>query len=209
MAAEVLAHELGLPLWRMEAAELESPFVGESEARLHSFFASVKGKPAVLLLDEADTVLMNRSETTGSTQRYQNNLVNTWLRELDRFEGILVLTTNHADGLDPAVERRIQYRMAFDSPSTEVRAQIWMTLLGESPIPGRDTLDLQALAARYPFSGGRIRNAFIDACQRAADGGAMSQEVLLAACEEEQQSALNSKPLRTIRGFAAHSLETA
>jgi DNA polymerase III delta prime subunit len=209
MAAEVLASELGLPLWRLEAAEMESPFVGESEARLHSFFASVKGKPTVLLLDEADTVLMNRNETTGSTQRYQNNLVNTWLRELDGFEGILVLTTNHANSLDPAVERRIQYRMSFESPSSEVRAQIWAALLGEAPIPGRDTLDLMAVAARYPFSGGRIRNAFVDACQRAAESGALSQQVLLDACEEEQQSALTSNPLRTIRGFAAHTLESA
>jgi DNA polymerase III delta prime subunit len=209
MAAEVLAHELGLPLWRLEAAEMESPFVGESEARLHSLFAGVKGKPAVLLLDEADTVLMNRNETTGSTQRYQNNLVNTWLRELDGFEGILVLTTNHANSLDPAVERRIQYRMAFESPSAEVRAQIWATLLGDAPIPGRDTLDFTAVAARYPFSGGRIRNAFVDACQRAAEAGSIIQQVLNAACEEEQQSSLTSQPLRTIRGFAAHTLESA
>ncbi len=207
MAAEVLAHELGLPLWRMEAAEMESPFVGESEARLHSFFASVKDKPAVLLLDEADTVLMNRSETTGSTQHYQNNLVNTWLRELDRFEGILVLTTNHANSLDPAVERRIQFRMGFESPTATVRAQIWTALLGEAPIPGRDTLDLPAVAARYPLSGGRIRNAFVDACQRAAEVGAISQELLLAACDEELQSALIPCSSRMIRGFAAHSKE--
>ena len=207
MAAEVLAHELDLPLWRMEAAEMESPFVGESEARLHGFFASVKGKPAVLLLDEADTALMNRSETTGSTQHYQNNLVNTWLRELDRFEGILVLTTNHANTLDPAVERRIQFRMGFESPNAAVRAQIWTALLGEAPIPGRETLDLQAVAARYPLSGGRIRNAFVDACQRAAAAGVISQELLLAACDEELQSALSPNNNRMIRGFAAHAKE--
>lgn len=208
MAAEVLAHELGLPLWRLEAAELESPFVGESEQRLHSFFASVKGKPAVLLLDEADTVLMDRGKTTGSTQRYQNNLVNTWLRELDRFEGVLVLTTNHAEGLDPAIERRIQFRMAFESPSAEVRAEIWKTLLGEAPIPGRESLDFAQIAESFPFSGGRIRNAFVDACQRAAVAGAISQDLLIAACQEEQKSALGSPALRTIHGFAAHGRKT-
>ena len=208
MAAEVLAHELGLPLWRLEAAELESPFVGESEQRLRSFFASVKGKPAVLLLDEADTVLMDRGKTTGSTQRYQNNLVNTWLRELDRFEGVLVLTTNHAEGLDPAIERRIQFRMAFESPSTEVRAQIWRALLGDAPIPGRDSLDLGQIAENFPFSGGRIRNAFVDACQRAAEVGAICQDLVLAACQEEKNSGLGSPDLRTIQGFAGHGRKT-
>jgi hypothetical protein len=65
------------------------------------------------------------------------------------------------------------------------------------------------VAARYPFSGGRIRNAFVDACQRAAEAGSIIQQVLNAACEEEQQSSLTSQPLRTIRGFAAHTLESA
>lgn len=207
MAAEVLAHELGMPLWRMEASELESPYVGESEAKLHAFFAHAKGRRAVLLLDEADTVLMDRGTTEGSTKRYQDNLVNTWLRELDRFEGILVLTTNHAEGLDPAVERRIQFRMAFEAPTAEVRAQIWKTLLGDAPIPGRAGLDLDQVAARYPMSGGRIRNAFLDACQRAAAAGAMSQDILLAACEEEAKTGLPAQTTRTIRGFAAHLQE--
>lgn len=208
MAAEVLANELGLTLWRMEAAELESPFVGESEQRLHSFFASAKGKPAVILLDEADSVLMDRGNTTGSTQRYQINLVNTWLRELDRFTGLLVLTTNAPNGLDPAIERRIQFRMAFESPSAEVRAQIWKALLGEAPIPGRESLDFTQIAETFPFSGGRIRNAFVDACQRASEAGAISQELLLAACQEEQKSALGSQAHRTIHGFAAHGRKT-
>jgi len=205
MAAEVLAHELGMPLWRMEASELESPYVGESEAKLHAFFAQAKGQRAVLLLDEADTVLMDRGATEGSTKRYQDNLVNTWLRELDRFEGILVLTTNHAEGLDPAVERRIQFRMAFDPPTAEVRAQIWKTLLGDAPIPGREGLDFAQVADRYPLSGGRIRNAFLDACQRAAAAGAMTQDILVAACEEESKTALPAQTTRTIHGFAAHT----
>ncbi len=202
MAAEVLAHELELPLLRMEAAEIESPYVGESESRLQQFFASVKGKPAVLLLDEVDTVLMNRSTTTGSTKRYQDNFVNTFLRELDRFEGILVLTSNHPGSLDPAVERRIQFRLVFESPSAEVRAQIWKTLLGDAPIPGRESLDFSTVAALYDLSGGRIRNAFMDACQRAAETGAISQEILIDACEEEQRSSI-TKTLRTIKGFGA------
>jgi SpoVK/Ycf46/Vps4 family AAA+-type ATPase len=203
MAGEVLAHELGLPLLRVEVAELEGSLVGETEARLHELFRSVKNKPSVLLLDEADTMLMERGKTTGSTQHYQNTLVNQWLRELDRFEGILVLTTNMVEALDPAAIRRIQFTLAFELPNAEVRAQIWSTMLGNSPIPGREGLDLHTVADRYPISGGRIRNVFLAACQKAAVAGAISQAIVLEACEEELRSALPGKRTKQIRGFAS------
>ena len=103
MAAEVLANELGIPLWKLLASELESPYVGESESRLHKLFQDAKGKDVVLLLDEAETVLADRNRAEGSTRRYQTSLSNAWLRELDDFQGTLVLTTNHASGLDSAV----------------------------------------------------------------------------------------------------------
>ena len=67
---------------------------------------------------------------------------------------------------------------------------IWKTLLGDAPIPGREALDFSSVAERFPFSGGRIRNAFMDSCQRAAEAGAISQDILLAACEEEQRSSI-------------------
>ena len=77
-------------------------------------------------------------------------------------------------------------------------------MLGEAPIPGRDSLDFTQIAESFPFSGGRIRNAFVDACLRASVAGAISQDLLLASCQEEQKSALASPALRTIHGFAAH-----
>jgi SpoVK/Ycf46/Vps4 family AAA+-type ATPase len=93
MAAEVLAKELGAPLWRIQASDLESAYVGSSESKLHEFFqqAKMNGKNAVLLLDEIDSLLAERNRAEGSTRRYQVSLTNAWLRELDQFEGILAL----------------------------------------------------------------------------------------------------------------------
>jgi len=204
MMAEVLAHELNLPLMRMVAAELESPFVGETENRIHKFLSGTKGKPSVILLDEADSMLMDRSSAEGSTRRYQINLVNCWLRELDDFEGILVFTTNHADGFDPALERRIMFRMEFKTPSREVRKRLWESLFQKAPIPGHNELDLSTVAQKYDFTGGRTRLAFMDALQRAAEVGSITQDILVEACEEENRSALPGKQkAKQIRGFAS------
>ena len=208
MAAEVLAHELKMPLHRIEASELESPYVGESETRLHRFFQGAKGKPAVLLLDEADSVLADRSSAMGSSKRYQISLTNAWLRELDQFEGILVFTTNHAEGFDPAMERRIQFRLEFPAPNEATRLKIWDGLFAQAPVPGWEGLDLLAVADQFPLSGGRIRNAFLDALQRAAESGAISQEILQEACEEEYRSSLArfGQGNRQIRGFAPNGV---
>lgn len=204
MAAEVLAHELQLPLHRIEASELETPYVGESESRLHRFFQGAKGKPSVLLLDEADSVLGDRSSASGSSRRYQTSLTNAWLRELDQFQGILVFTTNHAEGFDPAMERRIQFRLEFPAPNEATRLKIWDGLFAQAPVPGREDLDLTTVADQFPLSGGRIRNAFLDALQRTAELGAISQSILQEACEEEYRSSLPrfGQGNRQIRGFA-------
>lgn len=203
MACEIMAQELGLPLWRMEAAELESPFVGESEQRLHRFMTSMKGTPGVLVLEEAEALLMDRSRAEGSTRRYQINLVNTWLRELDTFDGILIFTTNHADQIDPALERRIQFRMEFQPPTAAVRKQIWENLFRKAPVPGHEELDLSSIAERFDFNGGRTRLAFLDSLQRAAEVGRIDQRILLEACEEEHRSALPGKKSKQIRGFGS------
>jgi len=201
--ARILAAELGVPLWNVMPSDLESPYVGESESRLHQLFQNAKGKDVVLLFDEAEVVLAHRSRAEGSTQRYQTSLTNAWLRELEQFNGTLVMTTNHASSLDPAVIRRIQFRLEFPDPDSQVRAQIWANLFRNAAIPGKETLDLGAIAEHYPLSGGLIRNAFVEACQRAAEAGVITQEIILQAVEEEHRSALPGNRTKEIRGFAA------
>lgn len=202
MAAEVLAQELGMPLLRVEATSLVGPYVGESEHQVHEFFSQAAGRPAVLLLDEADSFLADRGRTEGSTRQYYHSLVNCWLRELQKFTGILVMTTNHAAALDPAIERRIQFRLAFDAPGSEVRERIWKSFLDQAPIPGKDGLDLRAVATQFNLSGGRIRNAFLGACHRAAEIDSINQSILIEACEEELRSSMPIPGSKTIRGFA-------
>ena len=192
MGAEVLAHELGLPLKRIEASSLESAYVGESEQKLHNFFHEArKGNPSVLLFDEADAVLGDRSSAEGSTRRYQLSLTNSWLRELDEgFDGVLVFTTNHAQNFDPALERRIQFRLGFKEPGPTVRQNIWTNLFDKAPVPGTETLNLKSIAEEFPLTGGRIRNAFLAALESAGEEGRITQQIIQEACREEYQSGL-------------------
>lgn len=202
MAAEVMAAELGTDLWRIQAASLQSPYVGETEQRISGLFRALKGTSAVILLDEVDNFLNDRSKDISTTKVHNQGVVNAFLRELDTFEGILVFTTNLAAELDSAVERRIQTRLCFPLPGLAERLQIWRNLWKES-IPTDGTVDLAELAYRFDFPGGLIRNTFLSACQRGAEAGQMSQELLLAACREEQENRLKREASRRIKGFAA------
>ncbi len=202
MAAEVMAAELGTDLWRIQAASLQSPYVGETEQRVAGLFRALKGSPAVILLDEVDNFLTDRAKDISTTKAHNQGVVNAFLRELDTFEGILVFTTNLAAELDSAVERRIQTRLCFPLPGEAERRQIWKNLWKDT-IPTDGTVDLAELARRYDFPGGLIRNTFLAACQRGAEVGRMSQEILRAACIEEQDNRLKHEASRRVKGFAA------
>jgi len=201
MAAEVMATELGVELWRVDASTLQSPFVGETEQRIASLFKATRGTDAVILLDEVDNFLHDRSQDRSTSKTHNQGMVNAFLRELDTFEGTLVFTTNLGSELDPAVERRIQHRLAFPAPGPAERLRIWRNLWSDA-IPQDGSVDLEALALRFDLSGGLIRNAFLEACQRAAEAGAMTQEILLRTCREEDANRLAKDQGRRIRGFA-------
>jgi SpoVK/Ycf46/Vps4 family AAA+-type ATPase len=156
----------------------------------------------VILIDEVDNFLNDRAKDLSTTKVHNQGVVNAFLRELDTFEGILVFTTNLSAELDPAVERRIQTRLCFPLPGEAERLKIWQNLWKET-IPTDGTVDLAELARRFDFPGGLIRNTFLASCQRGAEAGRMSQEILLASCRDEQENRLKREASRRIKGFAS------
>jgi SpoVK/Ycf46/Vps4 family AAA+-type ATPase len=132
-------------------------------------------------------------------------MTNAFLRELDQFTGVLVFTTNLADTLDPAVERRIRFRLAFPAPGPADRLRIWRSFWREG-IPREGPIDLERLSREFSFPGGRIRNAFLAAVSKALRHGAMRQEHLQEACSEEDQRGIGgNRNLKVIRGFSPES----
>ncbi len=164
LAAEAIAGELGRTLWRLRTDQLLSKYVGESEKKLAATFRSAREAGDVVLVDEADSLLSSRG---GDRQRWEISLTNLLLQEIERFTGVVVLTTNRDEALDPALERRLLARLEIGMPGPEEREQLWEKHLPPRA-PRAADVDLPALARAYALSGSHIRTAALFAVARAA-----------------------------------------
>ena len=187
--AEIIAGELDRPLYRVNIPEVVSKWVGETEKHIRTIFQQARISHAMLLFDEADSLFASRvSETRSSTDRYANMEVNLLLQEIERFPGIVILTTNFFGTLDKALVRRIQFRVSFEEPSEAERLAIWQVLC-PTEAPLASDVDFAELARKYDLTGGMIKNALLRAAYWAADGdGRIAQKVLHDACRDEYRA---------------------
>ena len=112
MAAEVLANELGLDLYRIDLSQVVSKYIGETEKNLRRVFDAAEDGGAVLLFDEADALFGKRSEVKDSHDRYANIEVSYLLQRMEAYRGLAILTTNMKSALDPAFLRRLRFVVA-------------------------------------------------------------------------------------------------
>lgn len=183
LAAEVLAHGLGLDLYRIDLSAVVSKYIGETEKNLRRVFDSAETSGAVLLFDEADALFGKRSEVKDSHDRYANIEVGYLLQRMEAYRGLAILTTNLKDALDAAFLRRIRYIVRFPFPDANQRAEIWRrSFPASTPTQGLDYLKL----AQLGVAGGNIRNIALNAAFLAADEGEPVQmrHILLAARSE-------------------------
>ncbi|MCD4525964.1 ATP-binding protein [Nocardioides sp. cx-173] len=165
MAAEVIAHELGLDLLHVDLSAVVSKYIGETEKNLRLVFDGADATGAILLFDEADALFGKRSEVRDSHDRYANIEVSYLLQRMETYRGLAVLTTNARANLDPAFVRRLGFIVQFPFPDAEHRARIWQGAFPDkTPTQGLDPRALSRLA----ISGGAIRNIAVAAAFRAA-----------------------------------------
>jgi hypothetical protein len=165
MAAEVLANELKLDLYRIDLSQVVSKYIGETEKNLRRVFDAAEEGGAILLFDEADALFGKRSEVKDSHDRYANVEVSYLLQRMESYRGLAILTTNMKEALDPAFLRRIRFVVQFPFPDAEGRAEIWRRVFPtQTPTEG---LDAQQLA-RLNVAGGNIRNIALNAAFLAA-----------------------------------------
>ncbi len=190
LCAEIISGELNRPLYRINLPEVVSKWVGETEKNIKAIFQQARISHAMLLFDEADSLFASRvAETKSATDRYANMEVNLLLQEVERFPGIVILTTNFFGALDKALVRRIQFRVTFEEPDPESRTRIWETLCPpETPLD--DTVSFERLGKHFEMSGGMIKNAIIRAAYLACDAGTpVTQKILEDSCLDEYQAA--------------------
>ncbi len=183
MAAEVLACELELDLYRIDLSQVVSKYIGETEKNLRRVFDAAEAGGVLLLFDEADALFGKRSEVKDSHDRYANIEVSYLLQRMEQYRGLALLTTNMKEALDPAFMRRIRFLVQFPFPDLGHRTEIWRRVF-PSATPTK-ALDVERLA-RLHVAGGNIRNIALNGAFLAANAAEpVMMKHLLAAARTE------------------------
>ena len=187
MAAEVIANELSLDLYKIDLSTVISKYIGETEKNLEKIFNEAESSNAILFFDEADSIFGKRSEVKDAHDRYANIEVSYLLQRMEAYDGVTILATNLRANLDEAFTRRLQFAVDFPFPEKEDRLRIWQTLF-PSDVPREADLNFDLLAKRFKLAGGNIRNIIVSAAyQAAADGGQVTMAHLMHGTRRELQ----------------------
>ena len=183
LAAEVLANELRLDLYRIDLSQVVSKYIGETEKNLRQVFDAAEIGGAVLLFDEADALFGKRSEVKDGHDRYANIEVSYLLQRMEAYRGLAILTTNMKQALDQAFLRRIRFVVQFPFPDLDQRTEIWRRVF-PADVPQENLTP--ELLARLNVTGGNIRNIALGAAFLAADKDTpVKMEHLLRAAKIE------------------------
>ena len=183
MAAEVIAQELGLSLYRIDLSAVVSKYIGETEKNLRKLFDAAEEGGSILFFDEADALFGRRSEVKDSHDRYANIEVNYLLQRLESFRGLAILATNMKGALDSAFLRRIRFVVNFPFPGLAEREAIWASVFPAQA--ATSALDVARLA-RLALTGGSIQGIALNAAFMAASAGVqITMPIVLEAARAE------------------------
>jgi hypothetical protein len=183
MAAEVIANDLGLALYRIDLSAVVSKFIGETEKNLRRLFEAAEDSGAILFFDEADALFGKRSEVKDSHDRYANIEINYLLQRMESYRGLAILATNMKGSLDVAFMRRLRFIVNFAFPGPAERKAIWENAFpSKTPLAG---IDYQRLA-KLNVTGGSVHNIAINAAFLAAQAGSpVTMPIILDAARTE------------------------
>jgi hypothetical protein len=186
LAAEVIAADLGLDLYKVDLAAVVSKWVGETEKNLGKVFDAASAGELLLFFDEADALFGKRSEVSDAHDRYANIEVGYLLQRLEHYDGLVLMATNLQRNIDSAFLRRISVAVDFAAPEEEQRRAIWARAFPDlAPTTG---LDLAFLARQFRVSGAAIANAARTAAFLAAEEGtAIGMEHVVRGMKREFQ----------------------
>jgi SpoVK/Ycf46/Vps4 family AAA+-type ATPase len=187
MAAEVIAGELLLDLYKIDLSQVVSKYIGETEKSLNHIFREAQASSSILFFDEADALFGKRTEVKDSHDRYANIEVSYLLQKMEEYDGIAILATNLRQNMDEAFLRRMQFIVEFPFPDEEHRRCIWEIVFPpEAPVAS--DVDFGLLAREIRLAGGNIKSIGLAAAfYAAADGRVIRQQHLIRAARREFQ----------------------
>lgn len=184
MAAEVIANDLQLDLYRIDLSGVVSKYIGETEKNLRRLFDAAEDSGAILFFDEADALFGKRSEVKDSHDRYANIEINYLLQRMESYRGLAILATNMKSALDKAFVRRLRFIIDFPYPGVAERTEIWQKIFPPDT-PLDQGFDYQHLA-RLSLTGGNIHNVAVNAAFLAAENdGPVTMPLVLEAARAE------------------------
>jgi SpoVK/Ycf46/Vps4 family AAA+-type ATPase len=187
MAADILANELQLDLYKIDLSTVVSKYIGETEKNLSKIFKEAKTSNAILFFDEADALFGKRSEVNDAHDRYANIEISYLLQKMEDYEGITILATNLMQNIDEAFVRRIRFIIEFPFPTEEYRLRIWERIWPQNT-PVSAEVDFGYMAEQFEIAGGNIRNVALNAAfYAAADGHFVTMKHMIQATKRELQ----------------------
>lgn len=183
LAAEVIAHELRLDLYRIDLSSVVSKYIGETEKNLRRLFDAAEDGGAILFFDEADALFGKRSEVKDAHDRYANIEINYLLQRMEQYRGLAILATNMKSSLDAAFTRRLRFIVNFPFPGVAERQEMWQRAFpAQARVNGLD----YARLARLNLTGAGIHNTVLGAAFLAARAGrAIGMKEVLEAARTE------------------------
>ena len=170
MAAEAIAAELDLPMYRIDLSQVVNKYIGETEKNLRRLFDVADSADVILFFDEADALFGKRTEVKDAHDRYANLEISYLLERMERFKGLAILATNRRKDLDEAFLRRLRFVVEFPLPGPEERLRIWRSVIPTGV--DASEIDFEFLAQRFALAGGHIRGIVFHACLQSAAEGA-------------------------------------
>lgn len=187
MAAEVIANELKLDLYKIDLSGVVSKYIGETEKNLNRIFSTAENANCILFFDEADALFGKRSEVRDSHDRYANIEISYLLQKMEQHEGITILASNLRQNMDEAFVRRLSFVVHFPFPDEINRRSIW-DRIWPIGIPLDENIDVDYLCREFKFSGGQIKNIALAASfLAAANGGIVTMDHVFHAVRREYQ----------------------
>jgi hypothetical protein len=170
MAAQVIANELKMELYKIDVSQVFDKYIGETEKNIRQIFELAKKSNSILFFDEADAIFNKRLEAASSNDRFANIESSLLLQCVEEYSGISILATNNFNSIDAAFIRRFKYYILFREPDEAVRYEIWKAVIPkEAPLSA--DVDLRLLARQFEFTGAVIKNVVISSAYLAAEKG--------------------------------------
>ena len=167
MAAEVIANDLGLDLYRIDLSQVVSKYIGETEKNLDRLFTGARAGHAILFFDECDALFGKRTSVQDAHDRYANIEIAYLLQKMEEHDGVSILATNLRQNLDVAFTRRLTFIVEFPFPDEQSRRRIW-DIIWPAAVPRSPDLDLDFMATQFKLAGGAVKNIAVSAAFLAA-----------------------------------------